>query len=211
MSDERVNAKANELLGKLSDADIDEMFDRLDQTERRLQRRIIASFMLYRSVAADEIARLCAVINTPSAMVFADGREPTENERHLWNLLTWREADLAKQKEQTAYFQRLCDEAAAKLDRAEAERTARARLEAWLEADRRRDCKVDKFGVHLESATEDRSVRTWRAHHSGRPDGAHPDVPWIRYCGTPERPATLDECILAALELWDAQETEVPG
>lgn len=63
------------------------------------------------------LARFRAVIDMPAKMVFADGREPTTNERHLWNLLTWREADLAKQKEQTEYFKQQCDEAGTEIDR----------------------------------------------------------------------------------------------
>lgn len=47
---DRVNALAKEQLDALSDADIDDLLDRFDQTEYRLQRRI--------SVAADEIASL---------------------------------------------------------------------------------------------------------------------------------------------------------
>lgn len=59
MSD-RVAAKVKEQLDALSDADIDGLLDRFDQTEYRLQRRIIVSGILRSSVAADEIDRLLA-------------------------------------------------------------------------------------------------------------------------------------------------------
>lgn len=35
---------------------------------------------------------------TSSEMIFADGREPTTNERHLFNLLTWREHEARELK-----------------------------------------------------------------------------------------------------------------
>ena len=42
--------------------------------------------------------RLQAILDQPVVMLFADGREPTTNERHLRNLLSWRmkEAEEAK-------------------------------------------------------------------------------------------------------------------
>jgi len=42
--------------------------------------------------------RLQAILDQPVTMLFADGREPTRNERHLRNLLSWRmkEAEEAK-------------------------------------------------------------------------------------------------------------------
>lgn len=50
-----------------------------------------------------EVERLRAIIPfTSSEMVFADGREPTTNERHLFNLLTWREHEAQGLKEEIA-------------------------------------------------------------------------------------------------------------
>ncbi len=37
-----------------------------------------------------------AIINAPVVALFADGREPTTNERHLLNLLSWREREAAE-------------------------------------------------------------------------------------------------------------------
>lgn len=166
-----------------------------------------------------EVKRLQAVIDTPAKMVFADGREPTENERHLWNLLTWREADLAKQKEQTEYFKRRCDEAGAKLDQAEAERTALARLTAWqAKYTESRVSWVRTASGYLIVSLRDRCdediagtrwVQAWDRKPSRWPPFAPSDP--IVFVGTDERPATLDECIVAALDLWDAQEPEVPS
>lgn len=39
-----------------------------------------------------------AILNAPREMLFADGREPTKNERHLLNLLSWREKESADAK-----------------------------------------------------------------------------------------------------------------
>lgn len=50
-----------------------------------------------------EAKRLRAIVPfTNSEMVFADGREPTTNERHLFNLLTWREHEAKVLKEEIA-------------------------------------------------------------------------------------------------------------
>lgn len=52
-----------------------------------------------------------AIINAPREMLFADGREPTTNERHLFNLLTWAQHECRKQKEQTLYWMDQCHKA----------------------------------------------------------------------------------------------------
>lgn len=52
--------------------------------------------------AKEEVALLrdqLATFTAPSPMLFADGREPTTNERHLANLLSWREAEARQMKE----------------------------------------------------------------------------------------------------------------
>lgn len=52
-----------------------------------------------------------AILNAPRVMLFADGREPTKNERHLFNLLTWAQHECRKQKEQTLYWMDQCHKA----------------------------------------------------------------------------------------------------
>jgi hypothetical protein len=49
-----------------------------------------------------ENARLQAVIDKPREMLFADGREPTRNERHLANLLEWRQKEAQEAKDEAA-------------------------------------------------------------------------------------------------------------
>lgn len=45
-----------------------------------------------------EIARLEAILDAPQTVFFTDGRAPTENERHLLNLLSWRKSEIARLK-----------------------------------------------------------------------------------------------------------------
>lgn len=42
---------------------------------------------------ADQLREQIAALTAEPVMHFADGRQPTENERHLFNLLSWREAE----------------------------------------------------------------------------------------------------------------------
>lgn len=53
--------------------------------------------------------RLRAIFDKPSAMVFADGREPTENERHLWNLMEWARHDQQKAQEELRHVRDQCE------------------------------------------------------------------------------------------------------
>lgn len=39
-----------------------------------------------------------AILSAPLVALFGDGRQPTENERHLLNLLSWREHENARLK-----------------------------------------------------------------------------------------------------------------
>jgi len=45
-------------------------------------------------------AALRAVIDSPSVALFGDGRCPTENERHLLSLLSWRMKEAREAKEE---------------------------------------------------------------------------------------------------------------
>jgi hypothetical protein len=59
--------------------------------------------------AKAEIARLRAVLDDPTPMVFADGREPTANERHLRNLLSWRDLEARRVREELAHVRAECE------------------------------------------------------------------------------------------------------
>lgn len=48
----------------------------------------------------EQIAQLTA----QHGMVFADGREPTDNERHLMNLLVWRQKEAEQAKAELAFI-----------------------------------------------------------------------------------------------------------
>lgn len=50
-----------------------------------------------------------AILNAPAVVMFADGREPTRNERHLINLLSWREKEAAEAKTEVVRLQRIID------------------------------------------------------------------------------------------------------
>lgn len=56
--------------------------------------------------AEAETKRLRDIIDKPRVMLFADGREPTKNERHLVNLLEWRELESRRAKEDVANLRR---------------------------------------------------------------------------------------------------------
>lgn len=169
------------------------------------------------------LARFRAVIDMPAKMVFADGREPTTNERHLWNLLTWREADLAKQKEQTEYFKQQCDEAGTEIDRLKqqieghcerivaaseviarnAERSVWTRLEAWRNAGERRCVTIEAITggwfcfLEQYGQSKDRNVTAYSTK-PGRGTYSHNTV----HVGTDEQPASLKACVAAALDRW---------
>jgi len=49
-------------------------------------------------LAEAEVTRLQAILDAPVVMLFADGREPTTNERHLANLLSWRQQEVTEAK-----------------------------------------------------------------------------------------------------------------
>lgn len=49
-------------------------------------------------LAEAEVTRLRAILDAPVVMLFADGREPTTNERHLANLLSWRQQEATEAK-----------------------------------------------------------------------------------------------------------------
>jgi hypothetical protein len=51
---------------------------------------------------ADLFALLCARLGLTPRQFFFDGREPTDNERHLLNLLSWREKENAEMKAELA-------------------------------------------------------------------------------------------------------------
>lgn len=51
---------------------------------------------------AAEVRRLRAALNATPKMLFADGREPTENERHLSSLLSWRIREAEGLRQQVA-------------------------------------------------------------------------------------------------------------
>jgi hypothetical protein len=56
--------------------------------------------------------RLKAMIASPSGpMVFEDGRDPTRNERHLFNLLAWRDAELTAMRGRLKEWQETWGEA----------------------------------------------------------------------------------------------------
>jgi hypothetical protein len=50
----------------------------------------------------------------PTAVVFADGREPTTNERHLLNLLSWREREAIENKVEIDRLRGIIDSLAAR-------------------------------------------------------------------------------------------------
>jgi hypothetical protein len=54
-----------------------------------------------------EIDRLRNFIDAPQDVLFADGREPTRNERHLLNLLTWRYVEANELREEVARLQEI--------------------------------------------------------------------------------------------------------
>ena len=59
---------------------------------------LIALAACRRALAAE------AILDAPQTALFADGREPTTNERHLLNLLSWREREATQAKEELAAF-----------------------------------------------------------------------------------------------------------
>jgi hypothetical protein len=56
-----------------------------------------------------------AALEASRKMLFADGREPTENERHLFNLLTWRDAEATDLKADVARLQGIVNGLAARV------------------------------------------------------------------------------------------------
>lgn len=50
-----------------------------------------------------------AILNAPRVMLFADGREPTTNERHLANLLEWSQQHARQAKEEAMRLQGIID------------------------------------------------------------------------------------------------------
>jgi len=86
-----------------------------------------------------------AVLTAEPVMHFADGRQPSENERHLYNLLSWREkeaeqakADLADAREQAAVteeqFKVACERSEEWKARAEKAEAFKAWTHAYLDA-----------------------------------------------------------------------------
>lgn len=56
-----------------------------------------------------------AILDAPRVALFADGREPTTNERHLLNLLEWRAKEAAEAKAEVARLQGIIDGLAARV------------------------------------------------------------------------------------------------
>ena len=55
--------------------------------------------------AEARVKELEAIVNAPAVALFADGREPTQNERHLLSLLSWREKEAAEAKAEAQRLQ----------------------------------------------------------------------------------------------------------
>lgn len=81
----------------------------------RMEAAVVAASALEQERARElaeanaEIARLRAVLDDPTPMVFADGREPTTNERHLRNLLSWRDLEARRTREELAHVRAECE------------------------------------------------------------------------------------------------------
>lgn len=180
----------------------------------------------------DEIERLKADnttmrerMNLPAEMVFADGREPTQNERHLFNLLTWREHEAKELKREVERLRNLNGRQAMDLQavrdtvqeyrkeilpewRAEAE--ALDRLRAWAAKDVRRDYSLTmepgEFMLHIGVEIADDSIQSdyqdsWWMVVSGDGDGVPSDGCIV--LGSEDNPATLAEMVTAALARWE--------
>jgi hypothetical protein len=58
--------------------------------------------------ATAEVARLTAIIERPAEVLF-DGREPTRNERHLTNILSWRQSENQRMREEVQHVRQECE------------------------------------------------------------------------------------------------------
>ena len=95
----------------------------------------------------EELERLRAILEAPQTMLFADGRQPTENERHLSNLLSWRQKEAAEAREAAAVLGEQLSVATA---RAQRFRDALLRLASRDYSGRDiRVCVADALGVSV--------------------------------------------------------------
>jgi hypothetical protein len=76
--------------------DSPEMDDRPDDRRFAVEAREGWPAAIRRALAAE------AILDAPLVALFADGRQPTTNERHLLHLLSWREKEAAEAKTKKA-------------------------------------------------------------------------------------------------------------
>lgn len=144
-----------------------------------------------------ELADLRAIFDSPRVMMFADGREPTTNERHLMNLLEWARKDQLRAVADRLDAFRRQDEAAKEVERLKGEASAWARLVEWCEVDPDRDVQLGRSHAFLY-APGGKTAKVYIWHNATERMLPHHTI----YLGTPEREATLAECVVAALDLW---------
>jgi hypothetical protein len=120
-------------------------------------------------------ARMNADVDASRKMLFADGRAPTENERHLFNLLTWREAEAVDLRADVVRLQTIVNGLAARVvaqSELLSKRAEKGSEPLTAERDRLRALLLAVCGQHPEAVVTDGDTSCTLAHLARRLEGS---------------------------------------